>query len=257
MVLSPEIHRVQDIPRPIAATATDYGPDDEIDWHAHPRGQLIYGITGVLTVHTEAGRWVLPPARAVWVPAGIKHRSDIAGEVRMRSLFVATEAAKNLPKDCCVVTVPPLLRELILEAVEVPKLYDIDGPDGRLMKVILDRLSHLVPTPLYLPLPADQRLRRITDNLVRIPGNRTDLNGFAKKAGASARTLARLFVKETGLTFGAWRQQARLLRALEWLAEDRPVTSIALDLGYESPSAFIAMFRRAVGSTPGRYLKGR
>ncbi len=257
MPLSYEIHRVQEIPRPIAATATDYGPDDEIEWHSHPRGQLIYGISGVLTVITEAGRWVLPPERAVWVPAGMEHRSDIAGEVRMRSLFVTAEAAKALPRDCCVVTVPALLRELILEAVSVPKLYDIDGPDGRLMAVILDRLNRLEATPLYLPISADPRLKRITDRLAVEPGIRAGLDAWAKKAGASARTLARLFVKETGLTFGAWRQQARLLKALEWLAEGRPVTAIALDLGYESPSAFIAMFRRAFGVPPGHYLKSR
>ncbi|MBC8338611.1 MAG: helix-turn-helix transcriptional regulator [Rhodospirillales bacterium] len=257
MSLSPEVLGVQNLPRPIAATATNYGPGDEIDWHSHPRAQLIYGISGVLTVITEAGRWVLPPERAVWVPGGIKHRSDISGEVRMRSLFVAAEAAKALPRDCCVVTVSPLLRELILEAVSVPKLYDIKSPDGRLMAVILDRLQRLEPTPLYLPIPADARLRRITDTLAVNPGKRAGLEAWAKVAGASARTLARLFVKETGLTFGAWRQQARLLKALEWLAEGRPVTAIAFDLGYESPSAFIAMFRRTFGVPPGRYLKGQ
>jgi len=257
MAISYEIHRVQDIPRPIAATATDYGPGDAIDWHSHPRAQLLYGIEGVLTVQTEAGRWVLPPERAVWVPAGIKHRADIAGRVRMRSLFVAAGAARRLPAQCCVVTVSPLLRALILEAVEVPKLYDADGPDGRLMAVILDQLRRLEPTPLYLPLPADPRLRRVTDALTRDPGTRAGLDVWAKKAGASARTLARLFVRETGLTFGAWRQQARLLKALEWLAEGRPVTAIALDLGYESPSAFSAMFRGALGQPPKRYLKGR
>ena len=257
MAISPEILGVQDIPRPIAATATDYGPDDEIDWHSHPRAQLIHGISGVLTVITEAGRWLLPPERAVWVPGGVEHRLDLAGEVRMRSLFVAAEAAQALPLDCCVVTVPALLRELILEAVSVSKLYDINGPDGRLMAVILDRLHQLEATPLYLPIPADPRLRRITDRLAVNPEIRAGLDAWAKEAGASARTLARLFVKETGLTFGAWRQQARLLKALEWLAEGRPVTAIAFDLGYESPSAFIAMFRRAFGVPPGQYLKSR
>ena len=257
MAISYEIQRVQDIPRPLAATATDYGPGDAIDWHSHPRAQLIYGIEGVLTVHTAAGRWVLPPERAVWVPAGIKHRADIAGRLRMRSLFVTAEAARDMPGACCVVTVSPLLRSLILEAVEVPKLYDPDGPDGRLMAVILDQLHKLEPTPLYLPLPADPRLKRVTEALTRNLGRRAGLDAWAKKAGASARTLARLFVKETGLTFGAWRQQARLLKTLEWLAAGKPVTAIALDLGYESPSAFIAMFRRALGQPPGRYLKGR
>ncbi len=117
------------------------------------------------------------------------------------------------------------MRDLILEAVSVPKLYGIDGPDGRLMAVILDRLHRLEPTPLYLPIPADARLRRVTDVLAVDPGGRAGLDAWAKKAGASARTLARLFVKETGLTFGAWRQQARLLKALEWLAEGRPVAT--------------------------------
>jgi len=156
-----------------------------------------------------------------------------------------------------VVTVPPLLRALILEAVEMPKLYDEAGADGRLMAVILDCLRKLKPTPLYLPIPADARLRRITDVVAADPADRTPLAAWAKRAGASARTLARLFVKETGLTFGAWRQQARLLKALEWLAEGRPVTAVALDLGYLSPSAFIAMFRRALRVSPGRYFKGR
>ena len=255
MAISYEIHRVQDIPRPIAATATDYAPGDTIDWHSHPRAQLIYGIEGVLTVHTEAGRWVLPPERAVWVPAGVVHRADISGRLRMRSLFVTPEAAAGMPGACCVVTVSALLRSLILEAVGVPKLYDPDGPDGRLMAVILDQLQKLEPTPLYLPLPADPRLRRVTEALSRDLGRRAGLDIWAKKAGASARTLARLFVKETGLTFQAWRRQARLLKALEWLAAGKPVTAIALDLGYESPSAFSAMFRGALGQPPGRYLK--
>ncbi len=257
MAISPEIQSVQDLPRPIAATATDYAPGHKIDWHSHPRAQLIYGISGVLTVYTEVGVWVIPPERAVWVPAGIRHRVETAGVVRLRSLFVAADAVRGMPADCCVVTVSPLLKALILEAVALLKLYDPQGPDGRLMAVILDQLKSLEPTPLYLPLPANPRLCRVTDALTRDPGNRTGLSAWAEKAGASQRTLARLFVRETGLTFGAWRQQARLLKALEWLAEGRPVTGIALDLGYESPSAFTAMFRRAFGVPPGRYLKDR
>lgn len=257
MAVSPEVQRVQDIPRPIAATATDYPPGHRIDWHHHPRAQLIYGIEGVMMVTTQQGVWVIPPARAVWVPAGIEHRVETAGRVRMRSLFVAADAARAMPAECCVVTVPPLLHALILEAVSVPKLYDEAGPDGRLMGVILDRLARLEPTPLYLPMPADPRLRRVADALQANPGARAGLEAWARTAGASARTLARLFRRETGLTFSSWRQQARLLKALEWLAEGRPVTAIAFDLGYESPSAFTAMFRRALGRPPGRYLKGR
>ena len=257
MALSPEIESVHHLPRPVAATATNYPPGHSVDWHSHKKAQLIYGISGVMTVTTASGTWVLPPGRAVWVPAGVEHRVDIAGHGRMRSLFVAAAAARDMPGECAVVTVPGLLRELILRAVELPKLYDPAGPDGRLMEVILDQLRQLKPTPLYLPSPADARLKRIADAIAADPADRTPLADWAKRAGASARTLARLFVKETGLTFGAWRQQARLLKALEWLADGRPVTAVALDLGYESPSAFIAMFRRALRVSPGRYFKGR
>ena len=255
MALSPEILGVHDLPRPVAAAATNYPTGHSTDWHHHPKAQLIYGISGVMTVTTQAGVWVIPPGRAVWVPAGIEHKVDIAGVGRMRSLFVAADAARDMPGQCAVVTVPGLLKELILAAVELPKLYDEDGPDGRLMRVILDQLRRLKPTPLYLPNPSDARLKRIADAIAADPADRTPLDEWAKRAGASARTLARLFVKQTGLTFGAWRQQARLLKALEWLAEGRPVTAVALDLGYESPSAFIAMFRRALRVSPGRYFK--
>ena len=257
MAISYEIERVQDIPRPIAATATDYGPGDEIEWHSHPRAQLIYGISGVLTVITEAGRWLLPPERAVWVPAGVEHRSDISGEVRMRSLFVNAEAARDMPGAFSFVSVPALPRALIIEAVGAPKRYDLYGPDGPLTPVTHDHPPRLGPTAAEPPRPPPPHPPRTTPPLTADPGERDGLDAWAKKAGASARTLARLFVKETGLTFGAWRQQARLLKALEWLAEGRPVTAIALDLGYESPSAFIAMFRRALGQPPGRYLKGQ
>jgi AraC-like DNA-binding protein len=172
----------------------------------------------------------------------------------MRSLFVATGAKAGLPAECCVVTVSPLLRELILRAVEIPRLYDLDGPDGRLMAVILDQLQRLPVTPLHLPMATDSRLRRITSALLEEPGINRTLTDWSRDAGASARTLARLFVKQTGMTFGAWRQQVRLLKALEMLAAGHGVTVVALELGYQSPSAFVAMFRRALGVSPGRYF---
>ena len=252
--VSDAVKRAQVIPRPIVAVATDYPPGTRTEWHSHPRAQLVYAESGVMTVTTAVGIWVIPPQRAVWVPAGIEHRVRMTGWARMRSLFVAPDAAPGLPGACCVVTVSPLLRELIVRAVGQPRLYDPDGPDGRLMVVILDQLERLAVTPLHLPIPADPRLRRITDALMKDPADGRRLSDWATTAGASVRTLARLFVAKTGLSFGAWRQQARLLRALEGLALKRPVTEIAFDLGYQSPSAFIAMFRRALGKPPGRYF---
>ena len=257
MTVPQRIRDLQDVPRPIVASASDYPADHKIAPHSHPRSQLIYAERGVMTVTTGIGVWVIPPQRAVWVPGGMEHRVGAAGPIRMRSLFVAAGAKAGLPAECCVVTVSPLLRELILRAVEIPPLYDLDGPDGRLMDVILDQLQRLPVTPLHLPMAVDARLGRITSALLAEPGINRTLAEWSNEAGASARTLSRLFVKETGMTFGAWRQQARLLKALEMLAGGHGVTAAALDLGYQSPSAFVAMFRRALGVSPGRYFARR
>ena len=147
-----------------------------------------------------------------------------------------------------------LLRELLRAAVDLPAEYDTDGPAGRLMTVILDQLRVLDQAALHLPWPEDARLTRIAEALIDDPAMSAGLDDWAKTAGASARTLARLFVKETGMTFGAWRQQARLLKALELLAAGQSVTATALDLGYDSPSAFIAMFKKVLGVSPGKYF---
>lgn len=252
---SKELKRLEHLPRPIVAFARDLGPGDQIEPHRHGRAQLVYAQRGVLTVTAEAGIWVIPPQRAVWMPGGMAHSIRASGNVAMRSLYVQPKAAPALLRECRVVSVSPLLRELIGQAFGIPALYDVDGPDGRLMTVILDQLEQLPSAKLHLPAPSDPRLRRITSALANDPANRRGLAQWARLAGASSRTLSRLFTKETGMTFGAWRQQARLLKAVEWLAQDMPVTAIALDLGYDSPSAFIAMFRRSFGVSPSRYFQ--
>lgn len=249
------VQALQEVPRPVVAAATDYPAGQATRWHSHPRAQLVYGISGVMAVTTDDGVWVVPPERAVWVPGGMPHRVDFPTEVKMRSLWVCPDAAVNLPRACSVVTVSPLLRELIRTAVDLPAEYDTDGPAARIMAVILDQLEVLDQAPLHLPWPEDPRLVRIAQALIDDPSLDDGLEDWARTAGASARTLARLFVKETGTTFGAWRQQARLLKALELLAAGQAVTATALDLGYDSPSAFIAMFKKALGVSPGRYFR--
>jgi AraC-like DNA-binding protein len=249
---SAELERLEALPRPIVTFARELGPGQQIERHSHRRAQLVYAQSGVLTVTADAGIWVIPPQRAVWMPGGMNHSIRASGPVAMRSLYV--ESTPALPRECRVVNIPPLLRELIRQAFNLPRLYDPDGPDGRLMIVLLDQLEQLPVARLHLPMPADPRLRRITGALTQHPADGRGLAQWARLAGASSRTLSRLFVQETGMTFGAWRQQARLLKALEWLAQDMPVTAIALDLGYESPSAFIAMFRRTLGVSPSRYF---
>jgi AraC-like DNA-binding protein len=242
------------VPRPVVALATDYLPGHEIAPHRHRRVQLVHAATGVMTVTTEHGAWVVPPGRAVWVPPGVEHRIRAQGNLAMRTVYIAVGAGPQLGDDCCVVNVSPLLRELILAAMAMPRLYSPDGPNARLVAVLLDQLRSVDIAPLHLPLPDDRRLRRVTEGLLADPGNNRCLSDWAQVAGASGRTLARVFIRETGMTFGQWRQQVRLLEALRRMAVGQSVLTVAVDLGYESASAFIVMFRRALGTTPGRYF---
>ena len=247
--------QIEALPRPVAALANDYPDGHLIARHRHRRAQLVYAARGVMTVTAEAGAWVVPPQRAVWMPPGMMHQVQCAGELAMRSLFIEPAAAAGMGATCRVVNVTPLLRELILRAVDLPGLYDEDGPAGRLIALILDEVRNLETAPLHLPLPRDSRLARITEALLADPADGRSLDDWARTLGLSARTLARHFQREMGLGFAAWRQQARLLQAVARLAEGESVSSLAYDLGYDSPSAFIAMFRRALGVTPGRYFR--
>ncbi len=244
-----------DNPRPVVTLANDYPSGYEIAPHRHARAQLVYASQGVMTVTAAAGSWVVPPQRAVWMPAGAEHAVRVNRAISMRSLFIRPAAAPGLPKACRVVTVSSLLRALILRAMSIPPLYDEAGPDGRILRVILDELRALPSAPLHLPRARDGRLARVTEALLADPADARGLDAWARAAGASPRTLARLFAKETGLTFRAWRQRARLLHALVELAARKPVTSVAFEAGYDSPSAFIAAFKREFGTTPARYFR--
>ena len=245
---------LQAVPRPVAAFAADYPSGHVIPWHSHPRAQFIHATAGVMTVGTAGATWVVPPHRALWMPPHVEHRIRASGKLALRTLYVTPDAAPGLPASCRVVTVTPLLLNLILRAIELPALYERDGPEGRLVHVMLDEIGAAPEAPLNLPAPTDARLNRIADQLIAQPGDRRSLADWAKSVGASERTLARLFPAETGLSFRQWRERARLLHALARLADGEAVTSIALDLGYDSPSAFTAMFRRALGAPPSRYF---
>jgi AraC-like DNA-binding protein len=243
----------QDLARPVAVMAKDFARGTANAPHRHKRGQLICIADGVAAVTTPDGTWVVPPQRAVWVPAETEHWVRCPTAATMRALFVMPDVT-GLPRRCCVIAVSPLLRELISRAADFPVDYDEKGPDGRVMVLILDEIRALPALPLHLPWPADARLRRVCEALKADPAENRTLEDWARASGASARTLARLFRKETGMSFGGWRQQARLLEALGRLASGSPVTTVALDLGYQSPSAFTSMFRRALGTSPTRYF---
>ncbi len=243
----------QRVPRAVAAMPKDFKAGFEILPHRHQRAQLIYAIAGAMRVSTDDGVWLLPPQRALWMPAGMRHSIVMTGDVGMRTLYLRDDAARGMPQTCHVLPVSALLRELIIRATELPLHYEEEGPAGHLVALLLAELHQAGALPLQLPMPRDKRLRQICHTVLAWPGDPRTLEQWASSANASARTLARLFVAETGLTFGAWRQQARVLDAMGRLGSGQPVTGVALDLGYESVSAFSAMFRRAAGVSPRRY----
>ncbi len=244
----------ENIDRTVVVRASEYpsGYSSEIHWHG--RGQLVYACAGVVKVTTEQGVWIVPQHRGVWIPAQTENRIESAGPFSMRSIYVRNDSPGHLPTTCGVVGVSPLLRELILAAADAPQLYDVSGRDGQVMDLILMEIQTLPIMPLHLPQPTDSRLRQITAAIRANPADTRTLKQWGQYAGASPRTLARLFPAETGMTFRHWQQQAWLLDGLMRLAEGEPVTSVAMEVGYENPSAFISMFRRTLGVTPGRYF---
>ncbi len=207
-----------------------------------------------MVVTTDHGSWTVPPQQAVWIPPDLSHEVSMPCEVAMRSLYIRRDLVCEHFPDCQVLEVTPLLRELIARLVSVN--HENAAQLERLMAVLLDEITQLNSPPLHLPAPRDHRLRSITGALIADPANEIELQQWANTAGASSRTLARLFEKETGMSFRTWRRQLRLLSAIERLTAGQSVTAVALELGYKSPSAFIAMFRRALGKPPGKYMPG-
>ena len=223
--------------------------------HAHPRGQLIYASSGVMRVICGRDIWVVPPSQAVWVPPDQEHEVYFPGDVALRNLFIDPGVTTGLPRQCTVLKVSPLLRELILKAVQIGENYQPDSPGWRVMQVLLDELRQAVPTPLHLPMARDARIMRVIEALLLNPEDDRGLDAWGSLAGASSRTLARLFVAETGLTFGQWRKRLVLHEAIKRLDQGQPVTTIAFDLGYQSLSAFIEMFRKELGASPRQYAR--
>ncbi|WP_035819252.1 AraC family transcriptional regulator [Janthinobacterium sp. RA13] len=245
-----------EVPRPLIATARDYAADAVFPSHSHARGQFAYAARGVISVHTPQGNWLVPPQRACWVPAQLVHGMRMHGAVTMHNVFIDAPAiaGSGLPSHCQVLDASPLLRQLLAEAVTVEALYAEQSRAGRLMALLLDEIAAAQPLPLSAPLPQEPRLARLCMDMLQQPNLGSSLDAMAAQAGMSRRTFTRQFRAQTGLAFAQWRQQACLLAAITRLADGQAVTRIALDLGYASPSAFTAAFRRVLGQAPSEYL---
>jgi AraC-like DNA-binding protein len=236
----------------IRCLAATYYDGFHIKPHMHHWGQLIFAGSGVMRVQASGMLWIVPPARAVWVPVGSEHEIHGLGDFAMRTLYFQGGMVAHLPGQCCALDVAPLLRELVLELVERCPIDEADVSGMRLAEVAIDLIAEARTLPLQLPLPRDARARRLAERLRAAPALPAELPELARDAGASARTIQRLFLTETGLPFAQWRQRLRLLHAATLLGSGASVTNAALEAGYSGTSAFIAAFRKHFGVTPSR-----
>ncbi|WP_194792001.1 AraC family transcriptional regulator [Pseudomonas sp. UFMG81] len=238
----------------ILPLAENYRHGEHIAPHCHDRAQLIHAISGVVTVNAREGSWVVPPGRGVWVPAASEHELRMSGVVRMRTLFVDPGARPGLPQQCQVIEISPLLRELIIRAMDIAPDSPMQGREARIMDLILDEIRVLPVLALHVPSPRSPELLALCEALRLAPAQDWRLATAAAYCGLNPRTLTRAFQRETGLSLVQWLRRMRLLVGLDALAAGHSVLEVALDLGYDSPSAFSAMFRRTLGVSPSEYF---
>lgn len=221
--------------------------------HKHSRGQLLGSTQGFLSILSEGQHWVIPATHGLWVPPNVYHELiSSQGSFKVWSVYVKDEYCHNLPVKTCMFELTNLLREAIIRTFqwhnEIFNLVQLN-----ISGVIIDEIRTMPHVDLILPMPSDRRLLKIAITITKNPGDTRHINEWAAWAGISVRTLTRRFICETGLNFSQWRQRARLLCALEMIEMEKPITDIALSLGYNNISTFIALFRKNFGISPGRY----
>lgn len=245
------------IARPAAALHLDFKDyATEVPPHRHRKGQLVLALHGAVTCQLANGWWMVPPNCGVWIPGGTVHSNRATANARLSFLFVEPDAA-SLPQQCCTLSISPMIREMIRHLANQPQDYALGGHTDRLVRVLLDELALMPREGFHLPVSDHPKIRQIADMLSADPSDRSTLGQWAARVAISERSLARLLVQETGMTFGRWRQQFHLLIALRELASGSAVQRVSDDLGYESVTAFITMFKKALGETPARYFSAK
>jgi AraC-like DNA-binding protein len=252
-----ELDLLDHIPRDVVVMERQFAAHSRYPAHRHERGQLAYARQGCISVMTRFGHWLVPPGRAVWVPAGIEHEMQMLGPVTMLNTFVSEDAAERvgLAEHCQVCAISPLLHQLLLQAVDLPRVYPTEGRSHHLMNLLLAEISMATVLPLHAPLPMNKDLIYLCKALLAAPTLQMDTDDMAKHMAMSRSTFTRFFRKETGISYMQWRQQACLLAAITRLEGGQSVTTVALDLGYSSPSAFTALFRKTLGMSPQSYIR--
>jgi AraC-like DNA-binding protein len=239
----------------ISTLAWEYPRAYHVREHAHGSGQLIYAISGVMQVSAASGVWLIPPHFGIWIPARTAHSIHMPNAVSMRTLYMRRGLTARLPSACAVLHIAPLLRELIVEAVRVGELRMRNRVHCALRDLIVSQMETASPLPIFLTLPLDRRARAIADRVMLDPGERRSFAALCESAGASVRTMQRVFRRETGTDFEFWRRQVRLMKAIELLVSGESVKEAAWALGYRQPTAFVEMFRGILGTTPGAWIK--
>ena len=243
---------VDDLSAPVIAVRVDVvGTKGEVPDHRHRKGQLVFALGGGVTCRVPNGLWMVPPHCAVWIPGGMQHSNLATANARLFFLYIEPDIV-DLPDRCCTLSISPLLRELIVELSD--QVADDAEREDLLTRVLLRELPRMAVQHLHLPLSPEPRLKRIASALAEDPSDRSTLAEWAHRVALSESSLARLVVKETGLTFGRWRQQLHLIVAIRELASGTSVQQVSADLGYESVTAFITMFKKALGKPPAKYL---
>jgi AraC-like DNA-binding protein len=241
------------IARPVVAVGADYPSSFELDQHQHRRGQFLYAARGVVAVSTPDGAWAAPSERGVWIPGGTPHAVRMVGAVATRSVLIEPAALPDFDDHCRVVAVSGLLRQLLVAAGDLPAEYDEAGRDGLVIALLLAEIRAAPVAPLSAPLPRNRALAARCRAFLERPTPHDTIDAWSSDLGLGRRAFTRAFRRELGMSFAEWRQRACLVIALPRLAAGEPVTSIALDLGYESPAAFATMFKRLSGIPPSRY----
>lgn len=256
MVRHIRAQQIEAVARPITAVGNDYPAGHVHPAHRHRRSQLLFAEWGTMLVQTADGAWMVPAQQGVWIPAGVTHSITMLSRVATRSVYLEGGAAEGMADLCQVVGVSPLLRQLLIEAVDLPAEYDPLGRAGKIMSLLIDEIHAAPVLPLSLPLPQEARLAQRCQRFLALPTAQDTLELWSHELGLSRRTFTRLFKQQTGLTFSAWQRRACLLSALPRLLGGERVTTIAYDLGYSSPAAFTVMFKQLVGLAPNDYRKG-
>ncbi|MDC8758463.1 helix-turn-helix domain-containing protein [Janthinobacterium fluminis] len=238
--------------RPVTMLARDLPADEFLSPHQHPWGQVTFALEGMLRVTAMNSSWIVPPQRAIWIAPHVVHGVTMLEKTRLRPLCILPERAP-FADECKVLEVSALLRELIV-ALEQLGPGAAPAREGMLAELILDELANAASRPIRVPMPEDKRLKALCAALIDHPGANLTLEHWARQVGASERTLARLFERELGLTFGQWRQQVRLAHAAPLIARGTPLSQVAEELGYASQSAFSAMFKKTFGSSPSAFF---